>query len=199
LALDEVERVFIIFDKQNQNETVSTETELHRKSPIDLLSVPCDAVFKLGETGGERPDGSKTGARKAEVSTGDRKLEQETCDRKLEPKTGDWKNPEPSVGDRKNETGNRIPEPEKGRPEPGKPVEEEEGKGRAEENSKKKKVSAKFLVEKETDGKWLYCKIEGCHFWTRKQVRMSRHSKSHARSQCYKTISVRNLRIFVIS
>jgi hypothetical protein len=170
--------------------------------------VPCDAVFKLGETDGERPDGPKTGARKPDVFTGDRKLEPATCDRKLdpvtrdrklEPKTGDRKNPEPSVGDRKLETGNRIPEPEKGRPEPVKPAEEEEGKGRAEENSKKKKVSAKFLVEKETDGKWLYCKIEGCHFWTRKQVRMSRHTKSHARSQCYKTISVRNLRIFVIS
>jgi len=46
-------------------------------------------------------------------------------------------------------------------------------------NERKSGCVAKFLVEKETDGKWLYCKVEGCHFWTRKQIRMSRHTSSH--------------------
>ena len=46
-----------------------------------------------------------------------------------------------------------------------------------------KTLPTKFLVEKESDGKWLYCKLEGCHFWTRKQVRMSRHTKSHVASE----------------
>ena len=46
-------------------------------------------------------------------------------------------------------------------------------------NERKSGNVAKFLVEKETDGKWLYCKVEGCHFWTRKQIRMSRHTSSH--------------------
>jgi hypothetical protein len=48
---------------------------------------------------------------------------------------------------------------------------------------KTKKVAAKFLVEKETDGKWMYCKVEGCHFWTRKKIRMTRHSNSHAQGE----------------
>ena len=25
----------------------------------------------------------------------------------------------------------------------------------------------------------MYCQVPGCHFWTRKQVRMDRHEKSH--------------------
>ena len=37
----------------------------------------------------------------------------------------------------------------------------------------------KVTIEKETDGKWMYCKVKGCHFWTRKQIRMDRHEKSH--------------------
>ena len=49
--------------------------------------------------------------------------------------------------------------------------------------TKTKKVGAKFLVEKETDGKWMYCKVEGCHFWTRKKIRMARHSNSHAQGE----------------
>ena len=34
-------------------------------------------------------------------------------------------------------------------------------------------------IEPETDGKWLYCSVSGCPFWTRKQIRMERHMKSH--------------------
>ena len=41
------------------------------------------------------------------------------------------------------------------------------------------KQQMKVTIEKETDGKWMYCKVKGCHFWTRKQIRMDRHEKSH--------------------
>jgi hypothetical protein len=41
------------------------------------------------------------------------------------------------------------------------------------------KRKASVIVERETDGKWMYCQIKGCHFWTRKQVRMDRHEMSH--------------------
>lgn len=44
---------------------------------------------------------------------------------------------------------------------------------------KSKKDDTKVIIEPETDGKWMYCKLKGCHFWTRKQVRMDRHKKSH--------------------
>ena len=40
-------------------------------------------------------------------------------------------------------------------------------------------IKAKVTVEPENDGKWMYCQVPGCHFWTRKQVRMDRHEKSH--------------------
>ena len=40
-------------------------------------------------------------------------------------------------------------------------------------------LKAKVTVEPENDGKWMYCQVPGCHFWTRKQVRMDRHEKSH--------------------
>ncbi len=43
----------------------------------------------------------------------------------------------------------------------------------------KKAATTKVIVEKETDGKWMYCQQKGCHFWTRKQIRMERHEKSH--------------------
>ena len=39
--------------------------------------------------------------------------------------------------------------------------------------------SAKIYIQLETDGEWMFCKIEGCNFWTRKQVRMERHKISH--------------------
>ena len=42
-----------------------------------------------------------------------------------------------------------------------------------------KQQQMKVTIEKETDGKWMYCKVKGCHFWTRKQIRMDRHEKSH--------------------
>ena len=50
------------------------------------------------------------------------------------------------------------------------------------ESKQKNKVDnkqVKVTIERETDGKWMYCKIKGCHFWTRKQIRMERHEKSH--------------------
>ena len=51
------------------------------------------------------------------------------------------------------------------------------------ENKQKIKLESKqqmkVTIEKETDGKWMYCKVKGCHFWTRKQIRMDRHEKSH--------------------
>ena len=46
-------------------------------------------------------------------------------------------------------------------------------------NNKLDNKQVKVTIERETDGKWMYCKIKGCHFWTRKQVRMERHEKSH--------------------
>ena len=41
------------------------------------------------------------------------------------------------------------------------------------------KTVTKLTIQKESDGKWMYCKVQSCHFWTRKQVRMERHEKSH--------------------
>ena len=46
-------------------------------------------------------------------------------------------------------------------------------------NEVKSEKVTKLRVEKETDGKWMYCKVKNCHFWTRKQVRMERHERSH--------------------
>lgn len=47
------------------------------------------------------------------------------------------------------------------------------------EGSQKKNCRAKITIEAETDGQWMYCKEKNCSFWTRKQVRMERHEKSH--------------------
>ena len=38
---------------------------------------------------------------------------------------------------------------------------------------------AKVTIEPESDGKWMYCQVPNCHFWTRKQIRMERHERSH--------------------
>jgi len=46
--------------------------------------------------------------------------------------------------------------------------------------TKNDKIGSHFFVEKETEGKWMYCKVVGCNFWTRKPLRMTRHSNSHA-------------------
>ncbi len=43
----------------------------------------------------------------------------------------------------------------------------------------KKPVKANVILETESDGKWLYCPVKSCPFWTRKQIRMERHEKSH--------------------
>ena len=48
-----------------------------------------------------------------------------------------------------------------------------------ESNPGPKVKKTEFKIEPETDGKWLYCQIPGCPFWTRKQIRMERHEKSH--------------------
>ena len=41
------------------------------------------------------------------------------------------------------------------------------------------KQSVNISIECETDGEWMFCKIKGCNFWTRKKVRMERHIISH--------------------
>ena len=46
-------------------------------------------------------------------------------------------------------------------------------------SSSSSNMKAKVTIEPESDGKWMYCQVAGCHFWTRKQIRMERHEKSH--------------------
>ena len=41
------------------------------------------------------------------------------------------------------------------------------------------KTPANISIEYEADGDWMFCKITGCSFWTRKKVRMDRHKLSH--------------------
>ena len=41
------------------------------------------------------------------------------------------------------------------------------------------KQTVNISIECETDGEWMFCKIKGCNFWTRKKVRMERHIISH--------------------
>ena len=53
------------------------------------------------------------------------------------------------------------------------------GTTESKQKNKLESKQVKVTIEKETDGKWMYCKIKGCPFWTRKQVRMDRHEKSH--------------------
>ena len=135
---------------QNQNHSgsieESDELEIHPKSPIDLLSMPCDLDLQLNEVSGLSHETSSN----LEVSKS--KLEREKTEKDKSEKMvleGDERSKDTQV----------------------------------EEKERKKIASVKFLVEKETDGKWLYCKVEGCHFWTRKHVRMTRHNKSHARTE----------------
>lgn len=56
------------------------------------------------------------------------------------------------------------------------------------EDIKNQESRTKFVLEKEVDTKWLHCQVEGCHFWTKKQIRMVRHNQCHSYDENNKPI-----------
>jgi hypothetical protein len=151
------------------------ELERHRKSPLDLLSMPVS--FQQPKDRSVTQISLEQVRVAAPVSLDEQlvanvsSLKAEKAAQQIQPRLEEDLEATKAIQDKVDEKTDK--ETEKTEPEVVQAAGHSCGdKKPASVDPKPKKPAAKFLIEKETDGKWMYCKVDACHFWTRKQVKI---------------------------